>query len=155
MLFLVHGVPPPLLNTTSFWYVIHYHVLHLSCNGSCVSRGGGAASYKKKCKIVYSPIKKYPDIDKNLDEQDWLYISSPDTTKCDVSFTQWMQNLIKMRRLKHLSKDWGTMPAKSLNVLCKLYELRLAKYHWWGFSTRNAHMVHIINCIRFKIMYAS
>ena len=95
---------PPPWYTTAFWYVIHYHVLHLSCYGSCVSRGK-TASYKKKCKIVYSPIKKYRDIHKNLNEEDMLYISSPDTTKFDVTFAQWMQNLIKMRRLKKLSKD--------------------------------------------------
>ena len=31
--------------------------------------------------------------------------------------------------------------------------LCLAKDHWWGFSTRNAHMVHIVNEIRFKMVY--
>ena len=30
--------------------------------------------------------------------------------------------------------------------------LCLAKDHWWGFSTRNARMVHIINLIRFKMV---
>ena len=33
--------------TTSVWYGIHYYVLHLPCNRSCVSQGG-TASYKKK-----------------------------------------------------------------------------------------------------------
>ena len=28
--------------------------------------GGGGASYRKKCKVMYSPIKKYRDIHKNL-----------------------------------------------------------------------------------------
>ena len=28
--------------------------------------------------------------------------------------------------------------------------LCLAKYHWWGFSTRNAHMVNIVNSIDLK-----
>ena len=30
-----------------------------------------------------------------------------------------------------------------------------AKNHWWGFSTRNAHMVHIVNEILFKMVYTS
>ena len=30
--------------------------------------------------------------------------------------------------------------------------LCLAKDHWWGFITRNAHMVHIVNVIRFKMV---
>ena len=30
-----------------------------------------------------------------------------------------------------------------------------AKDHWRGFSTRNAHMVHIVNLIRLKMVYAS
>ena len=29
----------------------------------------------------------------------------------------------------------------------------LAKDHWRGFSTRNAHMVHIVNYIRIKMVY--
>ena len=33
--------------------------------------------------------------------------------------------------------------------------LCLAKNHWWGFCTRNAHMVHIVNEIRFKMMHTS
>ena len=33
--------------------------------------------------------------------------------------------------------------------------LCLAKNHWWGFCTRNAHMVHIANQIRFKMVYTS
>ena len=31
----------------------------------------------------------------------------------------------------------------------------LAKDHWWGFSTRNVHMVHIFYSIRFKMVYTS
>ena len=34
-----------------------------------------------------------------------------------------------------------------LKLLC------LDKNHWWGFCTRNAHMVHIVNEIRFKMVY--
>ena len=45
---------------------------------------------------MYSPTKKYRDIHKNLVEEDLLCISSPYTTKFDVSFIQWMQNLIKV-----------------------------------------------------------
>ena len=33
--------------------------------------------------------------------------------------------------------------------------LCLAKNHWWGFCARNAHMVHIVNEIRFKMVYTS
>ena len=49
---------------------------------------GGTVSYKKKCKLIYSPVKKYRDIHKNLVEKDLLYIYSPDTNKIDVFFTQ-------------------------------------------------------------------
>ena len=48
----------------------------------------GGASYKKMYKIMYNPIKKYRDIHKNLVEEDFLYISSPDTTEFDVSLIQ-------------------------------------------------------------------
>ena len=30
-----------------------------------------------------------------------------------------------------------------------------AKNHWWGFCARNAHMVHIVNEILFKMVYTS
>ena len=53
-----------------------------------VYHGGGAVSYKKKCKIMYNHIKKYRDIHKNRVEEDLLCISSPDTTQFDVSFIQ-------------------------------------------------------------------
>ena len=33
--------------------------------------------------------------------------------------------------------------------------LCLAKNHWWELCTRNAHMVHIVNEIRFKMVYTS
>ena len=33
--------------------------------------------------------------------------------------------------------------------------LCLAKNHWWVFCTQNAHMVHIVNEIRFKMVYTS
>ena len=36
-----------------------------------------------------------------------------------------------------------------LKLLC------LDKDHWWGFSTRNAHMVHIVYSIWFKMVYTS
>ena len=34
-----------------------------------------------------------------------------------------------------------------------LYLLCLNEAHWWWFSTRNVHMVHIVNPIRFKMAY--
>ena len=43
-----------------------------------------------------------------------------------------------------------------LGITFQLFkQLCLAKDHWRGFSTRNAHMVHIVNLIRFKMMYTS
>ena len=36
-----------------------------------------------------------------------------------------------------------------LRLLC------LAKDHWWEFSSGNVHMVHIVNWIRFKMVYTS
>ena len=36
-----------------------------------------------------------------------------------------------------------------------LQQLSLAKDHWRGFNTRNAHMVHIVNQIRSKMVYTS
>ena len=42
------------------------------------------------------------------------------------------------------------------DISFQLFKLHcLAKNHWWGFSTRNAHIVHIVNEIRFKIVYTS
>ena len=35
------------------------------------------------------------------------------------------------------------------------YTKCLAKDHWRGFNTRNAHMVHIFNLIRLKMVYTS
>ena len=35
------------------------------------------------------------------------------------------------------------------------YTTCLAKDHWRGFSTRNAHMVHIVNLFRLKMVYTS
>ena len=43
---------------------------------------------------------------------------------------------------------WG-IDVQLLKLLC------LAKDHWRGFSNRNAHMVHAVNLIRFKMMYTS
>ena len=41
-------------------------------------------------------------------------------------------------------------------ITFQLFKLHcLAKDHWRGFSTRNAHMVHIVNYIRFKMVYTS
>ena len=40
--------------TTSFRYIIHYHVLHVPCNGSCVSRAGGGGG-----RIVWKKLKSY------------------------------------------------------------------------------------------------
>ena len=45
---------PPPCYTTSFCYIIYYHNIHLSFEGSCVTRGGGGTvSYKKKLKSLY------------------------------------------------------------------------------------------------------
>ena len=41
-------------------------------------------------------------------------------------------------------------------IIFQLLKLHcLAKDHWRGFSTRNAHMVHIVNLIRLKMVYTS
>ena len=42
-----------------------------------------------------------------------------------------------------------------LDITFQLLLLCLAKDHWWGFITRNAHMVHIVNLIQFKMVYTS
>ena len=42
--------------------------------------------------------------------------------------------------------DWN---CNFVGLLC------LAKDHWWGFSARNTHMVHIVNLIRLKMVYTS
>ena len=48
-------------------------------------------------------------------------------------------------------KDWNACKIGDIHFsYFKL--LFLAKDHWRGFSTRNAHMVHIINSIRFKMV---
>ena len=85
--FLVNGTsfPPPPWYT--FWYVIHYHVLHLPCKGSCVSQRG-TASYKKTFKTLYSLIQKHNEKHKNLVEYDLVHIYSPDTKKYDAFSTQ-------------------------------------------------------------------
>ena len=44
-----HPLPP--WYTTSFWYVIHYHVIHLPCNRSCVSQGEQLRIRKKIIKL--------------------------------------------------------------------------------------------------------
>ena len=61
--------PPPPCYTTSFWYIIYYHNIHLSFEGSYVTRGGGGetVSYKKKLTSLYILSNKCPDGHKNLD----------------------------------------------------------------------------------------
>ena len=39
--------------------------------------------------------------------------------------------------------------------LSNFWNFFLAQDHWWGFSTQNAHMVQIVNQIRFKIVNTS
>ena len=73
--------------TTSFWYIIHYHVLRVPCNGNCVSQGGGTVSYKKKIKSLYNLSKKCPDGQKNLDYWYLLCKYGPDTLNFDGFFT--------------------------------------------------------------------
>ena len=34
--------PPPGCYTISFWYIIYYHNLHLSFEGSCLTQGGNS-----------------------------------------------------------------------------------------------------------------
>ena len=69
--------PPPPCYTTSFWYMIYYHNLHLSFEGSCVTRGG-TVSYKKKLKSLYILSNKCPDGYKNLHYWYLLCKYSPD-----------------------------------------------------------------------------
>ena len=45
-----------------------------------------------------------------------------------------------------LALFWGH-PFQLFKLLC------LAKDQWWGFSTRNAHMVQLVNWTRFKMVY--
>ena len=40
-------------------------------------------------------------------------------------------------------------------VSSQIVRLRSGLHHWWGFSTRNAHMIHIVNQIRLKMLYTS
>ena len=89
-------LPPPLmLHNFLLKHFINYHNLHLSFKGNCVTRGGGAALYKKKLKSVYILSKKCPDL------QYWYLLCkySPDTQNFDVFFTSWMQSIIKMWKL--------------------------------------------------------
>ena len=46
MRFFVREASFPPCYTTSFWYIIYYHNLHLSFEGSCVTRGGGVEQYR-------------------------------------------------------------------------------------------------------------
>ena len=79
MRFFVCETSFPPCYTTSFWYIIYYHNLHLSFEGSCVTRGGGTASYKKKLKSLYILSNKCPDGHKNLDYWYLLCKYSPDS----------------------------------------------------------------------------
>ena len=78
--------------------------------------------------------------------------------KCPASATciPWNSVYIVMYIL-HLSPvhmRWFTFGACIFNL--QLLELLcLAEDHWRGFSTRNAHMVHIVNLIRLKMVYTS
>ena len=65
--FVCEASSPPPCYTTSFWYIIYYHNIHLSFEGSCVTRGGGTVSYKKKLKSLYILSNKCPDGHTNLD----------------------------------------------------------------------------------------
>ena len=68
---------PPPCYTTSFWYIIYYHNVHLSFEGSSVTRGG-TVSYKKKLKSLYILSNKCLDGHKNLDYWYLLCKYSPD-----------------------------------------------------------------------------
>ena len=50
-----------------------------------------------------------------------------------------------------LRKNWKKIIWIINHILLKL--LWLAKDHWRGFNIRIAHIVHIVNWIRFKIVY--
>ena len=41
------------------------------------------------------------------------------------------------------------------SLLFTFYTTCFSKDHWQGFSTRNAHMVHIVNLFRLKMVYTS
>ena len=65
MRFFVREASPPPCYTTSFWYII-YHDVHLSFEGSCVTRGE-QFRIKKKLNSLYILSNKCPDGHKNLD----------------------------------------------------------------------------------------
>ena len=69
---------PPLCYTTSFWYIVYYHNLHLSFEGSCVTRGGGGTvSYKKKVEIpIYIFQNKMPLMDIKISIIDICYANT-------------------------------------------------------------------------------
>ena len=59
--------------------------------------------------------------------------------------------------LKKLDLRYGSQ-RQDIHVLghhFSTFNTTLAEDHWCGFITRNAHMVHIVNNIRFKMVYAS
>ena len=51
---------------------------------------------------------------------------------------------------------WLKLLSVLFGIIFQLFQLlSLAKDHWRGFNIRNAHMVHIVNLIRFKMVYTS
>ena len=67
--------------------------------------------------------------------------------KIDWNYNLWVDYTIPFdfRLFRHFRHHF----LKFFEILC------LDKDHWWGFSTRNAHMVHFVNWIRLKIVYTS
>ena len=52
------------------------------------------------------------------------------------------------------SAEWRSLHGNVLKIIFNFWNyLYLAEEYWWGFSTRNVHMVHIqiVNQIRFKM----
>ena len=100
-----HRSPP--CYTTSFWYIIYYHNLHLSFEGSCVTRGGGTVSYKKKLKSLYILSNKCPDGHKNLDYWYLLCKYSPESLKlwCFLYFMN--EKFNKNAKVEKLTKKVG------------------------------------------------
>ena len=93
--------------TTSFWYTIHYHVLHVPCNGSCVSQGG-TTSYKKKLKSLYIFFQRNALMDiKNLDYWYLLCIYGPDTLKLWWFLYFINEKLNKNAKVEKLTKKLG------------------------------------------------
>ena len=68
---------------------------------------GGTVSYKTKMKSLYIHTKKCPDRHTNLYNWYLLYKYGPDTQNFNVFFTSWMENSIKMRKLKKFTSMLG------------------------------------------------